>query len=599
MCGIVGIVSDKDISKELLVSMTNALIHRGPDDGGEFIGEGYAFGHRRLSIVDLSSAGHQPMQYIDKYVITYNGEIYNYLELRNELESAGYKFNSNTDTEVIMASYDYWGVECLNKFNGMWAFVLYNKVENNYFISRDRFGVKPLYIYIKNDLFVFASEPKAILAHTQIEIKPNKKFLLEYIKNGAQEFIAETAFSDIYRFPRSSYFVGGAKEIFDNFSTHKFWTLNPNLSTAKFCSKKAEVLATQYYNLLSDAVRLRLRADVKVGSALSGGLDSSSIVYLVNQHLKEHGEEAKQETFSSVYKTKGTEDCDESEFINLMANELKVKSNQIEPLEKNIPDEHSKMIWSMDNPPEGTCMSGWHTFKKVSESKVKVTLDGQGADEQLAGYLLYISTYLTSLSIYDFYKEFRYFLKIPGARKFVYRAYLMNHFKLIFGRKALIYFVERLLGKTIQLDLNSVLEASINNNLVNLLNYADRLSMGNSIESRMPFMDYRLVEFLASIPACYKMHNGWTKYIARLAFNNKLPDKICWRVDKMGWPEPEKKWFEGGLEQWVKISIGNSGMLDSLISSNEKNTDNLNVKIRLLNVAVFSKIFFKKNESVR
>mgnify|MGYP003391645790 FL=1 len=287
MCGISGIISKKRIEKDIIEPMTDTIIHRGPDGFGYYYGEKFVFGHRRLSIVDLSDAGHQPMQYLNRYVITFNGEVYNHLELRKELEKNGYVFQSHTDTEVIMASYDFWGVDCLNKFNGMWAFVIHDRLKDKYFMSRDRFGKKPFYYYKDQEKFIFGSEIKVILAHPDVESKPNLKFLDSYVQNGAKEYIKETAFENIFRFDFSSYFEGSLEDVFENFEQNKFWEIKPNLSHEKFDKEKAKEYAKQYYELLEDAVRIRLRADVKVGSALSGGLDSSSIVYLVNKLLKE------------------------------------------------------------------------------------------------------------------------------------------------------------------------------------------------------------------------------------------------------------------------------------------------------------------------
>ena len=226
-----------------------------------------------------------------------------------------------------------------------------------------------------------------------------------YVQNGAKEYIKETAFENIFRFDFSSYFEGSLEDIFENFEQNKFWEIKPNLSHEKFDEEKAKEYAKQYYELLEDAVRIRLRADVKVGSALSGGLDSSSIVYLVNKLLKEQGKEELQETFSSVYKSDGTQECDESYFIDIMALKLGVHSNQIEPKEDEIPSQIEKMIWHLENPPDNSLMSSWHTFKLVASTDVKVTLDGQGADEQLGGYLPYLLNYISSLSIVDMFSQ--------------------------------------------------------------------------------------------------------------------------------------------------------------------------------------------------
>lgn len=594
MCGIAGFITARPIPAGIVEPMTDTLIHRGPDGYGYHYGEGFAFGHRRLSIVDLSDAGHQPMEYLNRYIITYNGEIYNHIELRSELESDGFTFNSHTDTEVILAAYHRWGTECLKRFNGMWAFVVYDRQNKTFFIARDRFGKKPLYFYQDSERYIFASEIKAILAHPEVKVHPNIGFLNDFLQNGCKEYGPDTSFDAVYRFPAASCFVGTAEELLNGFQPHRFWDLRPNLSREPFNEQKANEYARRYYDLLEDAVRIRLRADVRIGSALSGGLDSSSIVYLVNKLLKEQGKTELQETFSSVYKSAGTEYCDESRFIDIMAQTLGVRSHQIEPLESQIPEEHSRMIVALENPPENTLMSSWYTFKQVSMTDVKVTLDGQGADEQLAGYLPYLMNYLSSLNLIDMLKEsFRCF-SIPGARRCVMNGLTMGLFRIFFGRRALMFVLSRLLKKKFEPDLNQKLANDMQQSLVTLIHYADHTSMAYSIESRMPFMDYRLVEFLASVPASYKMHNGWTKYLARLAFDGKLPDEITWRRDKMGWPIPEKQWFSKGLKSWFESLTGETKPIPGLIPPTAKNPDQAFAhKIRILNLAVWKKKFFK------
>lgn len=590
MCGISGIISKKRIEKDIIEPMTDRIIHRGPDGFGYYYGEKFVFGHRRLSIVDLSDAGHQPMQYLNRYVITFNGEVYNHLELRIELEKNGYVFQSHTDTEVIMASYDFWGVDCLNKFNGMWAFVIYDRLKDKYFMSRDRFGKKPFYYYKDQEKFIFGSEIKVILAHPDVESKPNLEFLDSYVQNGAKEYIKETAFENIFRFDFSSYFEGSLEDIFDNFEQNKFWEIKPNLSNEKFDKEKAKEYAKQYYELLEDAVRIRLRADVKVGSALSGGLDSSSIVYLVNKLLKEQGKEELQETFSSVYKSDGTQECDESYFIDIMALKLGVHSNQIEPKEDEIPSQIEKMIWHLENPPDNSLMSSWHTFKLVASTDVKVTLDGQGADEQLGGYLPYLLNYISSLSIVDMFSQAKKCLQIPNSSKYVFVGLCLGLYRVLFGEKFLKFTIKNIFKRDFETNLNKKLGIDTMSSLITLIHYADHTSMAFSIESRMPFMDYRLVEFLASVPACYKMRDGWTKYLARLAFDGKLPDEINWRKDKMGWPIPEKKWFYGNLNRWFIENI-ESCKLSKKLSFKEKENKKFSNNIKRMNLSIWEKSF--------
>lgn len=596
MCGIAGYIASQVADQTPLKKMTDAIIHRGPDGEGQYYAPDFALGHRRLAIVDLSEAAAQPMHYLDRYVITYNGEVYNHPELREELTRRGYTFNSESDTEVILASYDCWGVDCLNKFNGMWAFVLYDKQEQQYFIARDRFGKKPLYYTHTADHFVFCSEVKGIYASGLVEKAPNISYLKNYLENGPNEYDADTAFANIYRFPFAHYFLGSKEQLLNQPQFTRYWELTTNTSKERFCPNKAKEYAQKYYDLLADAVKLRLRADVKVGSALSGGLDSSSIVYLVNQQLKAQGKADLQETFSSVYKSDGTQDCDESHFIDLLAKELKVNSNQIEPQEQDVPAEHQKVIWAMENPPESTIMSSWHTFMKVSQTGIIVNLDGQGADEMLAGYTPYISSYFMSISLIDLYKELFHFLKFPDVRRRVIQSFCLAHFRFFLGNKIYKKLFKKLKGHNAPDQLNKVLKDSFTQGLVTLLHYADHTSMAHGVESRAPFMDYRLVEFLAQVPACYKMHNGWTKYLARLAFDKKLPDEITWRKDKMGWPIPEEYWFRGNLKGWFINTVESSSLVKELSPNTStvkelENNEPITKLIRKLNIAVFSKIY--------
>ncbi|PKL57171.1 MAG: asparagine synthase (glutamine-hydrolyzing) [Methanomicrobiales archaeon HGW-Methanomicrobiales-6] len=579
MCGIVGIISKNRIATSTIKSMNDSIRHRGPDDEGYLFGGPHendvslpkynvmecpvslAFGHRRLAIVDLSPLGHQPMCYHDHYWIVYNGEIYNYTELREELEGLGYTFRSQTDTEVVLASYDAWGTECLSRFNGMWAFVFYDAAERQLFISRDRFGIKPLYYYQDSENFIFASEIKALFKHPIVTREPNIDYCKMYLKEQPRENLRETAFRDIYRFDNACFLECNIEDLFHPFREIKFWNVKPNLSNEPYSEEKGQIYARQYYDLLNDAVRLRLKADVKVGSALSGGLDSSSVVYLINQQMKLREKEEMQETFSSVYKTVGTEYCDESSFIDTVATALRVKSNQIEPKQEDIINEHRKFVYYLDTPVANTVMSSWHTYKLTRACGVTVTLDGQGADEQLAGYLEYLEYYFRNVPLSTLVQEFHRYRHTPGARGSIVRGSLLNIARHLIGENATLSLV-RSIGKNASFKpLNQVLCEDLELSLETLFHLADRGSMAFSIESRMPFMDYRLVEFLAAIPAAYKVHDGWTKYIARKTFENLLPGRVCWRRDKMGWPIPEEFWFKGELKDHFLSTICSSEFL--------------------------------------
>ncbi len=621
MCGIAGVFSQASIQAADIQRMGDVLVHRGPDGQGFMLSDGVhaecpppglidfypilpchvALVHRRLAIVDLSPLGHQPMVWQRRYAITFNGEIYNHIELRQELEALGYAFTSHSDTEVILAAYDAWGVQSLNKFNGMWAFVLVDTQQHRAFISRDRFGIKPLYYAQTGEAFVFASEIKALLEHPSVDAAPDQNFAKQYLRSGPSEEGGATAWQGILRFPAASYIECEITQLIAApLAPVRYWDVQPNLSTEAFDDAKAQQLADGYYHLLEDAVRLRLRADVKVGSALSGGLDSSSIVYLINKLLKEQGVADRQETFSSVYKSAGVQDCDESQFIDHLAQALDVRSNQIEPHVDAVPAEHEKVIYAMDYPPESTCMSGWHTFLRVAQSDVTVTLDGQGADEQLAGYLPYLAYWFAQMPLGQVTRELPKIFLIPGASHSALRGLAVGLARRIFGKSITLMLVRKL-GYQIDpfVHLNQKLAQDLKTSLRVLIHYSDRVSMAHSIESRMPFMDYRVVEFLASVPAAYKLHGGWTKYLARRAFSGKLPDEIVWRKDKMGWPIPETHWFEGKLKSWMVERVTNPAFLQWLgVTGADVPLDRSDVpmthKVRWLNLATWHRLFVSK-----
>lgn len=621
MCAIAGIISLAPIRAADIQLMSDVQAHRGPDGQGFMLSQNVqadrplpglidffpelpyhiALAHRRLAIVDLSPQGHQPMVWQERYAITFNGEIYNHVELRQELESIGYSFSSHSDTEVILAAYDAWGASCLEKFNGMWAFVLVDTLQHRVFIARDRFAIKPLYYVQSNNTFIFASEIKALLEHSAVNAIADPEFAKCYLNNGPSEAGLKTAWQGILRFPSASFVECSLAELCrEDVQPKIYWDVQPNLSTEAFDDIKAQELAETYYQLLEDAVRLRLRADVKVGSALSGGLDSSSIVYLINKILKEQGVADRQETFSSVYKSAGTQDCDESPFIEYLAQALDVRSNQIEPRIDAVPSEHEKLIYAMDYPPESTCMSGWHTFMLVAQTDVTVTLDGQGADEQLAGYLPYLAPWFAQMPLRQVAMELPRVMAIPGAYRFALRGLAVGLARRICG-KSLVMKLVRGLGYKMDpfIHLNEKLLQDLKTSLRVLIHYSDRVSMAHSIESRMPFMDYRVVEFLASVPAAYKLHGGWTKYLARRAFSGKLPDEIVWRKDKMGWPIPESHWFEGKLKGWMAERVTDPVFLQWLgLSAADASLDrpglSMKHKVRWLNLATWHRLFVAK-----
>lgn len=599
MCGIIAIINKNKVTEKTVIKrMADSISHRGPDAEGFFQYKNVNLAHLRLSIIDLSDSGKQPMHYQNRYTITFNGEVYNYIELKEELIKKGYLFSTQTDTEVIMAAYDCWGENCLTRFNGMWAFVLIDRHKDEIFISRDRFGKKPLYYYQDNSVLIFASEIKAILEYPEISTSQNNSYCSDYINNGQKEYIKETAFTNIYRFLHAHCLKENIHSFFGKSITEKrYWQIEVNTTMSKFSETNMQEYTNHFFQLLKDAVNLRLRADVKVGSALSGGIDSSSIVALINLCLEEQNSNKKiQETFSSIFQTAGAEYCDESYFIKELSEYLNVKSNTVEPIEKNVPEIYNKIAYHMDVPYDGTLMSAWHVYELVKERGVTVTLDGQGQDEQMAGYVSYLKHYLSQNK--QPIKEVINAVKRKHNKNLILKGFLFNSLlqSMPFGKHIFKYFG----GNPIFLsNLNLRLSDDVTKYITKHFLYGDKLSMAHQVESRNPFMDYRLVEFTAQIPFNYKIYKGWTKYIPRKAMQDFLPENILWRTDKKGFPNPEKYWFDGGLKKWINGKILKSAFLNYLVENkyiaSYSNDFDISTRVRYLNLAVWNNIFFEND----
>ena len=553
-------------------------------------------GHRRLSILDTSPSGHQPMQSQDnRYCIVFNGEIYNYIELRAELVALNYTFKTNSDTEVILAAYDKWGPDCTSRLNGDWAVLLWDNLEGKLFVSRDRFGIKPLYYYQDDSRLIFASEIKALLANPHVKSEPDLDALSSYLATGTKEWEATTVFKNIRRFPLAHSAVIDLKNV-TSWHPTQYYKLDANLVNERFNPMRAEMFAKEYLALLTHAVRIRLRSDVPVGCALSGGLDSSSIVFLASELMEQGHGKKKLDTFSMVHRAPETKHYDESFYIDLLQDNLDFNSFRCEPVEADIPELLQEVLRAMESPPDGLATAGIVTVGAAKEAGLVVTLDGQGADEVQAGYQHYLASYLGNSHIRDFPAQFWRFQKNyegPSNQRILisFAALALR----IFGQKWTNRFTQifGITGKYKFGPLNAELLRSVNHGLVNLLHYADARSMHHSVESRMPFMDHRLIEFSLSVPACYKIHNGYTKYFARLAFDGKLPDEITWRKDKMGWPVPIAEWFNGPLRAWTKTVLAESNLLKALKENISKQPNSkVSESIKLLNVAIWERVFW-------
>ncbi len=585
MCGIAGYYSiNKEVDRDRFESVVDMIAYRGPDDRGTFYEGNLALGHRRLSIIDTSSAGHQPYIYRDRYVAVYNGEIYNYRELADELGKKGYTFNTATDTEVLLAAYDCYGEDCVVKFNGMWAFAIYDRLEKTLFLSRDRFGVKPLYYYRKGGEFIFASEQKQIIRMAGISPHANRRRLMEYLIRGIHDHTEETMFEDIYQLR------GGFSMTYDLKKDEPVRKCYYDLSSRAGKTLSPEEAGEGFRKCFEDSVRLRLRADVPVGYCLSGGLDSSAIVCMADHIIRKNGLDVRQESISSCFEDKA---YDEREYIDEVLKVTDVTGHKIFPDGNSVFDDLDDLLWHMDEPFGSTSMyAQWNVFKAAAAHGLTVMLDGQGADEQLAGYTGFYSVvfaeYLRKLKFGKFKHELdAYRSKRAPTEAFVDQrkiiiqalisAYLPDRLQKA-GKVNMFYlrqglpFEDRDIRETIYgIDLypaNDSRQYILDNlscNLSMLLHYEDRNSMAHSIESRVPFLDPNLVELIYSMPVDYKLKDGVTKYVMREGLKGILPEKIRTRYSKLGFVTPEDKWINGSPDLVRKEMEQAAGALTPLL----------------------------------
>lgn len=542
MCGIAGIYNfhSSSVTIEELKKMSDVIIHRGPDGEGYWISKeaNIGFGHRRLSIIDLSENGRQPMHYAkERYTITYNGEIYNYIEIKEQLVQKGFEFNSNSDTEVLLALYHLKKEKCLNELDGMFAFAIWDAQEKKMFCARDRFGEKPFHYYHDENCFVFASEIKQFW-QTNIQKRLDQEKLLHFVKTGAVDDgknLTATFFKNIKRLDSAHYLTIDASK---KLTIHKYWDIDLN---ARPFIGTIEEASEKFLNIFTESIRLRLRSDVPVGSSLSGGLDSSSIVMLIDA-LK--GKEIKQNTFSARFKNFTKDEGEHIETVVKACNNLDVHYTW--PDKEYFEQVFDKVIYYQDEPFISTSMVAQYAVMELAKkNNVTVLLDGQGADEQLAGYLIFYHTYLHQLfySKQSFYKtEYEAYRKFHHEALPYHSVAEIETLRMKLGRyrrkllKQEMPYVNRL-----NMDLkNSTTRAG----LKELLRYGDRNSMAHSREVRLPFLSHKLVEFTFSLPNEYKINQGWTKFVLRRAMDKILPPSICWRIDKIGYEPPQKNWLQ-------------------------------------------------------
>jgi asparagine synthase (glutamine-hydrolysing) len=594
MCGFVTIVTanGKCVESEILQRMTMLLDHRGPDDVGFATAdpetgiiqtwesecarmralEGILFGHKRLSIVDLTSAGHQPFVSEDRsMVLVYNGEIYNFLELRSELETFNVRFRTRTDTEVLLRAYQQWGTDALNKFNGMWAFALWDARYRQLVISRDRFGVKPLYYTTVDGAWVFSSEIKAVLGFPGAWRGFNDQRVMEFLASGLIDHTSETLFAKIQSVPPGSFFTLRNGDL----RCRKFWTLKNRDRTKRKAEK--EIIA-EFRDLLIDSVRQRVRSDVPIGTMLSGGLDSTSITVLIHkQRLQGQSAETLFEGLRSFHHTfsacwPGWEDNEENE-VDLIGRENGLAVNKVYPTAESIGSLLPRVSYFLDSPFESPiAIVQYLLMQEARKCGVKVVLNGHGSDELLGGYPASFVPVLLADSLLS--GEFKRYLRERRAfsvtGEWNDKAVLTHFIKDLIPNR-LRPWLEEKIRPMVQSDqsifsenhrhhdatdyekpmayqgmsrLNRALFLMFSDRLLpKWLRMEDRMSMACSVESRLPFLDFRLVEYAFNLADDMKLRAGFTKYILRQAMQGDLPASIAWDRHKRRFALPYRQWL--------------------------------------------------------
>ncbi len=572
MCGICGLFSISKPEREITLSkMMRCLAHRGPDGEGTYSSKHFALGHRRLAIIDLEH-GNQPMQSADgRYALVFNGEIYNYLELRQKLIQQGIQFKTFSDTEVLLQLLIHKGIAALKELNGMFAFAFCDTQTNQWLLARDPFGIKPLYYCVLQNEIVFASEIKALLEHPQIHAEPNWKAMQHYF---TFQFCLndDTLFSGIQKLEPGFYIKGQQQKITQKI---RYWETHYQVDE----HHTEEYFKDRLLALLQDSARLQIRSDVPLGAYLSGGIDSSVVASMAATHLG---------TSVPVFTGKFIESAayDESHYARIVADNIEAELHEVIPTAEDFVTWLPKLIEAMDEPVAGPGLFPQFIVSRLASKRVKVVLGGQGGDEIFGGYARYLIGYLeqalkgaifetheegkhvVSLSsiipnlpllkqyhplMQQFFKEglfdnmdARYFRLIDrspdilqmltgDALSSIQPEEIFSDFQTIFNHPDTLSYI----NKMTHFDLKTLLPA--------LLQVEDRVSMAVSLESRVPLLDTRIVDLVTSMPPPMKFHAGKTKHILKQTVRNLLPSAILNRKDKMGFPVPLKEWLQGGV----------------------------------------------------
>jgi asparagine synthase (glutamine-hydrolysing) len=553
MCGIAGIIGGH-VELRRLDRMTDQLAHRGPDGRGVWLDERHevGLGHRRLSILDVSDDGAQPMHSAcGRFTITFNGEIYNYLELKDQLD---YPFRTGSDTEVILAAYAQWGEACVERFNGMFAFAIWNHGARELFCARDRLGVKPFFLARHHNQYVFASEIKALLA-AGVEARPNMNMWARYLANGEFEQPDESFFDGVSALkPGHTYTLKPDGSLYER----RYWYLPQRIGEPWQGSESAA--AAQLSSLLDDAVRLRLRSDVPVALNLSGGLDSSSVAQAFLR-LSPNGQAT--HAFTASFDDPRYDEDQYAEQV--VAGSLCLRHvTRLRPSE--VPALAAQAMWSQEAPFGGIGMIAYEAIHhQMQRLGLKVALEGQGGDELFAGY-----NYFRSLPLLDamdrgdcsaahrYLNTMRPYAPVVRAARQVLEGQ-GNVYQDGSNYLAPECIVPQMRARATERSIDQPFDSRLMNalyrdltatKLVRVLRMNDRISMAHGVELRQPFLDYRLVEFAATLPAHFKLHRGYGKYILRKAMDGKLPAEVIWTA-KRPVVTPQREWMQHHLKDWV------------------------------------------------
>jgi asparagine synthase (glutamine-hydrolysing) len=577
MCGIAAILKSKDTAcpASVVERMRDEVAYRGPDDKGSIFlanqGSGWTqvppsgsgwqvgLGHRRLSILDLSSAGHQPMLYEDKFWIVYNGEIYNYLELRKELERVGHHFRSSSDTEVILAAYAEWGPACFSRFRGMWGLVIVDCHRNEAILCRDRLGIKPLYLWQSSGMVAVASEIKQFLALPGFKARLEPAVAAEYIRTG-------------YEDPKLSFFRNVHPIEAGSWLKFSLGTLKPSGAESYWHPERVQVSVTDaeeagraFAGKLQECVKIHLRSDVPVGCALSGGLDSSSVALLADG--QRNGAASALHTFTVTFPGHHS---DERTYVDAVLSHAHASPHFVTPTPEGFLEDLDRFLWIHDEPVGGFSQyAGYSVARLTRQAGVPVSLNGQGGDEILSGYWQTYFVHLRDLwrqgRLLELTKHFSGALLGNGNPTLVtqipamvrrYRARTKPALQVLFPDSAIKNRGEVLRNVLAMTPLSRRVHEIRFMFLPQLLKWDDRNFMAFSVESRYPFLDHELIELCLSFDPRVLYHHGWVKYPLRRGLGNLLPPAIVHRRSKFGFETPQDEWLTGflrpKLEQWFR-----------------------------------------------